>query len=129
MKKLAAACLLLLTACEGTPREQYVQWVARDAWDSTCAEKAMVEVWKAENKRWKTEGQVYVADVQATFRMTDDCQSGLPIVGKQYKALEKVPFVKAGLEVSRCKKDGADGWALPGKEGSRCWTGPTLLAK
>lgn len=129
MKRLLAASslVLLAAACDAPPRENFVQWVARDAWDATCAEKAMVEVWKVENKAWKVKGQVYTADVSATFRMVDDCQSGLPLVGKQYKALEKVPFEKKGLELSACKKDGQDGWALPGKESTRCWTGPTLL--
>src|SRR3954471_18015004 len=104
-----------------------MQWVARDAWDATCAEKAMVETWKADAGRWKIEGEVWVADVDATFRLTDDCQSGIPLVGKKYKTLEKASF-KGTVEMSKCKKDGQSGWALPGKEGSRCWTGPTLVA-
>jgi hypothetical protein len=115
-----------LAACEGTPRERNMQWVARDAWDSSCAEKAMVETWAATNPRWKVPNEVYVVDVDAKFRLTDNCTSGLPLVGKSYKTLEVVPF-KGTVEMSKCKKDGQTGWALPGKESSRCWTGPTLL--
>ena len=126
-KSFLVAGLVWMAGCDAAPREKSVQWVARDAWDSTCAEKAMVEVWNATNKQWKVKGQVYTLDVDAKFRLTDDCKSGLPLVGKEYKALEVVPFSKQGLEVSACKRDGQDGWALPGKEGSRCWTGPTLL--
>lgn len=129
MKKLATALLAVAAAaaCDSTPRERFVQWVARDAWDEKCAEKAMIEVWKQENPRWKVEGQVWVVDVDAKFRMVDDCQSGLPLVGKAYKALEVVPFKKQGLEVSQCARGGDKGWSQPGREGTRCWTGPTLL--
>lgn len=118
--------LLGLAACDGTPRERSMQWVARDAWDSTCAEKAMVETWSATNPRWKVKGEVYVVDVDAKFRLTDACSSGLPLIGKTYKSLDVVPF-KATVEMSKCTKDGQSGWALPGKESSRCWTGATLL--
>lgn len=126
---MIAAVLALsagLSACEGTPRERNMQWVARDAWDSTCAEKAMVETWSATNPRWKVQGEVYVVDVEAKFRLTDACSSGLPLVGKTYKSLDVVPF-KGTVEMSKCTKDGQTGWALPGKESSRCWTGATLL--
>lgn len=123
----AAALALSLAGCGGAPREQHMQWVARDAWDPTCAEKAMVETWKAENPRWKIKGEVYVVDVEAKFRLSDDCKSGLPLLGKSYKSLEVATYKSQGLEMSRCKKDGAVGWALPGNESSRCWTGPTLL--
>lgn len=119
--------VLALTGCEGTPREKHMQWVARDAWDPTCAEKAMVEMWKASNPRWKIKGEVYVIDVEARFRLTDDCKSGLPLIGKSYKSLEVASYKSQGLEMSRCKKDGGVGWALPGNESSRCWTSPTLL--
>lgn len=126
-KALAAAAALVLTAaCDGAPREGYVQWVARDAWDSTCAEKAMVETWVAANPRWKVPKEVYVVDVDAKFRLTDQCISGLPLIGKGYTALEVVPF-KGTVEMSRCKKNDVEGWALPGKESTRCWTGPALL--
>lgn len=133
MRKLgtlgALVALALMAGCSGTPREQHVQWVARDAWDPTCAEKAMIETWSTENPRWKIKGEVYVVDVKASFRLTDDCKSGLPLVGKSYKSLEVASYQRQGLEMSKCKKDGAVGWALPGNESSRCWTGPTLLAQ
>ncbi|HEY4221418.1 MAG TPA: hypothetical protein VGO62_08745 [Myxococcota bacterium] len=104
-----------------------MQWVARDAWDSSCAEKAMVEQWTATNGHWKIKDSVWVVDVDAKFRMVDDCHSAIPLVGKSYKTVESVPF-KGTVEMSKCVKDGQDGWSLPGKEGSRCWIGPTLLA-
>lgn len=123
---LVAATLWGASACGGAPRESYVQWVSRDAWDSTCAEQAIVETWKQQNGHWKVDGEVWVVDVDARFKLINKCSSGLPLVGKQYKQFEVVPF-HATLELSKCKKDGDTGWALPGKESSRCWTGPTLL--
>lgn len=114
-------------ACEGTPAERSQQWVARDAWDATCAEKAMIETWSAANPRWEVQGEVYAVDVDAKFRMTDDCESGLPLVGKKYKTIDVVPF-KGTVQMSKCKKDGDTGWALKGKESTRCWTGPSLVA-
>jgi hypothetical protein len=115
-----------LSACSGTPLQQSVQWVARDAWDSTCAEQAIVEMWKANNGRWKVQGEVWAVDVEATFKLMNKCESGLPLVGKSYKQFETVQF-KQPIEMSKCKKGSDSGWALPGKESSRCWTGPTLL--
>jgi hypothetical protein len=50
------------------------------------------------------------------------------VVGQAYKQFQAIPFQKT-VEMSKCKKADADGWAIPGKESSRCWTGPTLLAK
>lgn len=123
----AAAVVVVGVGCGGAPRDQHIQWVARDAWDSSCAEKAMIETWKTTNPRWKIKGEVYVVDVEAKFRLTDDCKSGLPLVGRTYKSIDVVNYKRDALEMSRCKKDGAVGWALPGNESSRCWTGPTLL--
>lgn len=125
---LAATSLLVLTGCGGTPRDSFVQYVARDAWDSTCAEEAIVEKWIATNGRWKIKSEVWAVDVDATFKLVNKCQSGLPLVGKEYKQFETVPW-KGTVEMSKCKKGETDGWAIPGKESSRCWTGPTLLAK
>jgi hypothetical protein len=115
-----------LAGCSGTPRDSFVQWVARDAWDPTCAEQGIVEKWVARNGHWKIPKQVWAVDVDATFKLVNTCQSGLPLVGKEYKQFETVPF-KGTVEMSKCKKGDKDGWSLPGKESSRCWTGPTLL--
>ena len=120
------AVSLLSSGCSTSPRDQYVQWVARDAWDSTCAEQAIVESFKGENRRWKIENQVYLVDVTARFKLVNPCNSGLPIVGKQYKQFETADF-KQTVEMSSCAKGGEKGWSLTGKESSRCWTGPTLL--
>lgn len=114
-----------LAACHSAPRQSHVQWVARDAWNADCADKAIVERWVADNGHWKIKGEVWVVDVDATFKLGNDCKSGL--LGKSFKAYESVSFQKDGLEMSRCKRDGEDGWSLPGKESERCWTGPTLL--
>ena len=128
MKKLFVVVVALvgLSACEGKPREQHVQWVARDQWDSSCAEQAAIERWSATNGRWKVKPEVYVVDVDATFKMVNKCSSGLPLIGKTYAQFDAVAF-KGTVEMSHCKKDCQDGWSLPQKESSRCWTGPTLL--
>lgn len=120
--------LLSLAGCSGTPRDSFQQYVARDTWDSTCAEQGIVEKWTATNGRWKIPNEVWAVDVDATFKLVNECKSGLPLVGKEYKQFETVPF-KGTVEMSKCKKGNDDGWAIPGKESSRCWTGPTLVAK
>lgn len=123
---LMVVVVMMVAACDGIPAQRSMQWVARDAWDTTCAEKAMVETFSAQNARWQIKGEVYVADVDARFRLIDNCSSGLPLVGKEYQTIDVVPF-KGSVAMSKCKKDGATGWALPGKESTRCWTGPSLL--
>ena len=100
---LGLSCLVFAVlssvACEGIPREQHVQWVARDQWDSTCADQAAVETWKASNGRWKMKPEVYVVDVDATFKMMNKCSSGLPLVGKQYKQFETIPLQRHSGDV------------------------------
>ena len=114
-----ALCAAALTGCEAMPRDRYIQWVARDAWSAQCAEKAIVETWKVENRRWKVKGESLLADIDATFKLTDDC-AGM-------KAYESKRFSVKGFEISKCEVGGKTGWALPGKEKKRCWTGPQLL--
>lgn len=114
-----------LTACEASPRSTHIQWVARDAWSPTCADKAIVERWVQSEGRWKVKGEIWTVEVDATFKLGNDCDGGL--LGKSFKAYESVEFQKKNLELSRCKKDGAEGWSLPGQESKRCWTGPSLL--
>lgn len=131
MRSTLILAVLTLAACNGPPRESYAQWVARDAWDPTCAEQAIIETWSATNGRWKIPSEVWELDVDARFKLVNKCTSGLPLVGnilggKVYNQFEVVPY-KATVTMSKCKKDGDTGWALPGKESSRCWTGPTLL--
>ena len=124
-----AGFIVFASGCGGPPRDALQQYVARDAWDSTCAEQAMIEKWIAKNGRWKVDGEVYVVDVDASFKLANECSSGLPLVGKAYKQFETASFVKT-VEMSKCRNAAGDtGWALPGKESSRCWTGPTLLGK
>ena len=42
--------------------------------------------------------------------------------------IENVEFKKT-VEMSKCQKNGKTGWSLPGKESTRCWTGPSLVEK
>jgi hypothetical protein len=147
LRTLAPIALTLaalgLTGCNPPPRDSYQQWVARDAWDSGCAEQGMIERWTVQNARWKIEGQVYVIDVDATFKLANACKSGLTLDGidvkellekgggaitRSYKQFENVEFKKT-VEMSKCEKNGKTGWSLPGKESTRCWTGPSLLEK
>ncbi len=122
----AVIAALAATGCSGEPDKHHLQFVARDAWNKNCASKATVEKFEATNKKWKIKDQVFTADVKATFKLIDDCK-GLPLVGKSYKAFESADFEKKGLELSACKAEGEKGWSLPGKEGSRCFTGPTSV--
>ena len=123
----SALGVLALGGCGGPPRDALQQYVARDAWDATCAEQAMVEKWSVKDGHWKVDDEVWVVDVDATFKMANACTSGLPVVGQAYKQFQAIPFQKT-VEMAKCKDaQGTSGWALPGREGSRCWTGPTLL--
>lgn len=132
-----------VTGCNPPPRDSSQQWVARDAWDSGCAEQGIIERWKVGNARWKIEGEVFVVDVDATFKLVNACKSGLTLDGvdvkallekgggaitRSYKQFENVDF-KGTVEMSKCQKNGKTGWALPGKESTRCWTGPSLVEK
>jgi hypothetical protein len=124
---LAVGAIVVLSGCGSPPREALQQYVARDAWDATCAEQAMVEKWSAKNARWAIDAQLWVVDVDATFKMANACTSGLPVVGQAYKQFQTIPFKKT-VEMAKCTDaQGTSGWALPGRETTRCWTGPTLL--
>lgn len=117
---VAAACaLVVVSGCNPKPRQEHVQWVARDAWNAKCAEVALVERFKQENLTWAEKGQRAKVDVDATFKLGNDCE-GL-------KAYQSFDFKVQGLELVKCSASGKDGWALPGKESTRCWTGPKLL--
>lgn len=134
------SALAFASGCNAPPRDSYQQWVARDAWDQNCAEQGMVERWQASNGHWKIKGEVYVFDVDATFKLANECKTnplqnvdvkdlmekGGGAIRMGYKQFETVNFKKT-VEMSKCQKDGDTGWALPGKESQRCWTGPTLL--
>src|SRR5688572_15612310 len=97
------AAVAVAAGCGGPPRESFVQWVARDAWDPTCAEQAIIEQWKQSNGNWKIKDSVWTIDVEAKFKLVNTCKSGLPLVGKDYKQFEVVPFV-GKVEMSKCKK-------------------------
>lgn len=136
-------CALAVSGCKPPPRDSFQQWVARDAWDQGCAEQAMIERWSVSNPHWKIEGEVYVVDVDATFKLANACQGGMSLGGinvkellekgggsisRSYKQFETVEF-KGTVEMSRCQKHDDAGWAIPGKENGRCWTGPSLVEK
>src|SRR4051812_5581829 len=69
--------VLSLAGCSGTPRDSFQQYVARDTWDATCAEQGIVEKWVATNGRWKIPNEVWAVDVDATFKLVNECKSGL----------------------------------------------------
>jgi hypothetical protein len=120
---LAVASVTLgLSACETKPRESYVQWVARDAWNPQCADQAMVEVWKASNPEWKEKGKSVTVDVDATFKLGNDCE----VKGAKLEAYKSFQF-KQSIEMVKCTAAGKDGWALAATP-DRCWTGPKLTA-
>jgi hypothetical protein len=114
-----ALAALVLSACGAKPRAQNVQWVARDAWNSSCAELAIVEVWKAGELKWKEKGESLTVDVDAKFKLTNDCDAG----GATLKAYTSFPF-KQTIEMHRCEVEGKSGWSLPGMQKTRCWAGP-----
>lgn len=118
---LAAALLavFVVSGCNPKPRQEHVQWVARDAWNAKCAEVAMVERWKQESLSWVEKGARAKVDVDATFKLGNDCE--------ELKAYQSFDFQLKGLELVKCTSNGEGGWALPGKEAERCWTGPRLL--
>lgn len=120
------AFLVGLVACEATPRDSHVQWVARDAWDSSCADKAIVERWVQSGGHWQEQGKVWVVDVDATFKLGNDCQSSTAALA--FSAYQSVTFQRQGLAMTPCTRDGEAGWALLGQEQDRCWTGPSLTA-
>jgi hypothetical protein len=119
----AALALVAVTGCVAAPREAAVQYVARDAWDSTCAGQAIVEQWSQQGGDWKVKGEVYQVQVAATFKLVNKCTGK---DGREYAQFETVRF-ESTVELSPCKKSGTKGWSLPGKQETRCWTGPTPL--
>lgn len=115
----ALVAAVVVSGCNPKPRAEHVQWVARDAWNAKCAEVAIVERFKQENLTWVEEGKRAKVDVDATFKLGNDCE-GL-------KAYQSFDFKLKGLELVKCGAGDAGGWALPGKESTRCWTGPKLV--
>lgn len=120
-----AGVIVFAGACDAEPRDRHIQWVARDAWNPLCADKAIVERWVQSNGSWKVQGKVWQVDVDATFKMGNDCegQGETPAI----PAYQSVNFMRPALEMVPCRKGGEDGWALPGQENDRCWTSPKLL--
>lgn len=115
----------LSSACDAEPRDRHIQWVARDAWNPNCADKAIIERWVQSNGAWKEQGKVWRVDVDATFKLGNDCEGSEDSAA--IPAYQSVDFKRSGLELVPCKKGGNDGWALPGQEGGRCWTSPKLV--
>lgn len=116
-----ATAATFLTACETKPQDRYMQWVARDAWNPQCADQAMVEVWKASTPEWKEKGKSVTVDVDATFKLANDCEVG----GAKLEAFKSFQF-KQTVEMVKCETGGKDGWALAATP-DRCWTGPKLF--
>lgn len=124
MRSLAAIALFLVVitgvGCTPGPRTQFVHWVARDAWDVSCAHAAIIEKWEDSNRRWNDDKTRYLVDVNATFKLVNPCEGGTS--GRSYKQFETVDFRVSQLEMEKCTgSDGAEGWSLVG---GRCLTGP-----
>ena len=117
---VVVAALLPLGGCQQGPRNQYLHWVARDAWDPNCAHAAIIEKWEDSNRQWAERYTRYTFDVDATFKLVNPCENGKD--GKVYKQFETVPFRVSQLEMVKCEgADGTEGWSVPG---GRCLTGP-----
>jgi hypothetical protein len=123
---LAAVCLCLV-ACDSMPRDQYVQWAARDQWDASCAKEAIVEQWSVsggELSASTSDGKRFTANVSAKFKLVNACVSTKEN-GKAYKQFETVAF-DGPVVLVPCKSGGDEGWGLAG---GRCWTGATRVGQ
>lgn len=112
-------------ACDAEPRDRHIQWVARDAWNPSCADMAIIERWVQTNGAWKEKGKVWRVDIDATFKLGNDCEGEGETAS--IPAYQSIDFKRVGLELVPCENGGKDGWALPGQEGGRCWTSPKLV--
>jgi hypothetical protein len=128
MKMLFPVLLLACVGvgCSGPPRDRYVQWAARDQWDSGCASAAIVEQWQVLSARTekKDGSEVYIADVSARFKLVNACTSTNP-GGRSYKQFEASDF-KGTVTMTPCTQNGAEGWGLAG---GRCWTDATPVGQ
>lgn len=117
---LGVVSLAFGASCAQGPRDQFVQWVARDAWDQGCAHAAIIEKWDVTNRRWSDDKARYLVDVNATFKLVNPCETGAG--GRTYKQFETAEFHVSGLEMEKCAGvDEQSGWGLVG---GRCLTGP-----
>jgi hypothetical protein len=119
---LIAAFCTLAVGCDSPPRNHYIHWVTRDAWEPGCAQQAAVEKIVVTNAHWKEEGKIYSVDVDATYKLINPCNQGQN--GKSYRQFESVDFNRKGIEMVRCKRNGKEGWSLKDREVDLCWTGP-----
>lgn len=122
MRPLIFVCftsLFMLTGCDKPPKRSSIQWIARDAWDSGCAHAAIVEKFAIKSKGWKEKGKLYAADVTATFKLVNPCETGTN--GRTYKQFATADFAAPDLVLAPCTDGGAEGWArVPD---GRCITG------
>jgi hypothetical protein len=117
---LVLCALVPLAGCQQGPRNQFIHWVARDAWDPGCAHAAIIEKWQDNNRQWAERYTRYTLDVDATFKLVNPCATGKN--GKTYQQFETVSFKVSQLEMVKCEtSDGTEGWSTPG---GRCLTGP-----
>jgi hypothetical protein len=121
-----AALVASGAACDAAPRDRHIQWVARDAWNPGCADKAIIERWVQTNGAWKEKGKVWRVDIDATFKLGNDCEGEGE--NATIPAYQSIDFKRNGLELVPCKSGDEEGWALPGQEGARCWTRPKLVS-
>jgi hypothetical protein len=120
------ALLALFAGCSGPPRDRFVQWAARDQWDSGCASAAIVEQWKVDSSRTekKDGADIFVAEVSARFKLVNACTSTNP-GARTYKQFETSDF-RGTITMTPCKQGGESGWGLTG---GRCWTDATPVGQ
>ena len=138
------AVSLTLMGCEERPKQEFVQWVVRDAWDPVCSPSAAVEKFVVKNAGWENrDSRIWRMDVDATFKTIKDCFEPKPqLAGLEGAAAEKLKelpptmrkaafksfsFSKKGFAIVKCKDSAQkEGWANP-RTPERCWTGPKLF--
>ena len=55
---LLSILALGLSACEQRPKQQFMEWVVRDAWDPVCSKDAAVERFVVKNAGWENQNNV-----------------------------------------------------------------------
>lgn len=119
---MLVALVMFATGCDSPPRNHFIQWVTRDAWDPICGPQAAVEKISITNARWVEPGKVYSVDIDATYKLLNPCSEDLQ--GRSYKQFQSVDFKKANIEIVPCKRNGEEGWSLKDRDIDLCWTGP-----
>ena len=120
-----------LSACEQRPKQQFMEWVVRDAWDPVCSKDAAVERFVVKNAGWENQNnRIWRMDVDATFKTIKDCMAPKPKLSgeaanneelaKALKptvrkaAFKSFTFQKRGFGLVCCSDAaGKEGWGQP----------------